>query len=1140
MPTQAVNNIDESKDELFERALKQISVQAFDALLTCGVRNLNGLLQLTSEDMRKDGLSKHIISELLSIPLRFNKNATESDGQNSVIYQNDISTQATMQEQKELSRELESCPLDLELGTPIPNELIARLPTRARNVLFREKVLTIERLLEFQEVDLHKIASIGRKTVYDIRQLQNKVADLTEHTIQTSAKMDTQPKKPICNNRPNFFQRVRCHPRASEHWLSDPKDWSLLSRTLPELFWVTLPSLNDSDYDEDVTIGDLGISATDICKFREITLFQEDAADLLFSLSLGRLLQVSISDDAFLKLLDYIERFTGQRSQSQKFASTAKVSDTPIFADIKTNLIAAFRIPSLLNQDLLNIFYESKSSKTWGDIAKISERTVIRHFGFTLQGLKAIRHIWLLKEHALKFINRILTGLPSESYRSFSSLVDSFVRTVIKKAYHYPVLMGRLGFLDERKWTLEELGQRLKLTRERIRQIEKKFMPALETPRVLERLNLFWYAVDEALEAGGGICCVSEIADLLKISLKWSTPPTEESLASLISLSAKYEVVWVDPIRIIMPKYECVNCEIIGPCLIKAVENQSSGTLLFEDAIAIMREFCQSQKCRKTPDLLKFSEGFLRYLDDEIDEIFADGTTLYTQYAWTQKYGNQRLLLVENILRNASRPMHFTEVHAEINKDRPPHGQLSERNIYGRIAYSHELLLWDRGTYIHRDHVIVPLDLIKKIENEIVSRLDGTIPYISVSGIFELFKEDLLKKNIPSESALYTCLRESNNNVLSCPDYPTIVKKGDLAPRLPVPFVLEAFVLTQEGSVTYEEVRKYALKTLCVNEAIFLTSHFPNIPNLLRMNRGEYIHLSQLSIEADRLLPIVDHLKTLLTLSNHVSALKLYNDKKITCRLIGVSTPILLFSLIQFFYSDQFNLSRYPKICLAGHNEAGNRTTGVTSEVIRYITEKGTPCSYAELYQHFVDKLGYEQLSVYNVHFNSQVIRYSESVIVHLESLGWSKDRQTTLEMLVTNHLHNRKSAGKPYGLIAHLYEYNLDKLPELPNQISWTPTLIGELLCREGRFRSIGTQRNAFLSVPNTYRIETLDDLLHYILNTEYDGAANIDHFISDMREAGILKRKLTSMMLGEESRVVIEGNVVKLAGLSGHAERT
>jgi hypothetical protein len=116
-----------------------------------------------------------------------------------------------------------------------------------------------------------------------------------------------------------------------------------LSRTLPELFWVTLPSYTGVDDDEKVTISDLGISSSDIDKIRAIALFPEDSADLLFYISLGYLLQVDISDDTFSIILDYLARILGLSNLPKMFVSTAKVSDTPIFSDIQTALIEAFR-----------------------------------------------------------------------------------------------------------------------------------------------------------------------------------------------------------------------------------------------------------------------------------------------------------------------------------------------------------------------------------------------------------------------------------------------------------------------------------------------------------------------------------------------------------------------------------------------------------------------------------------------------------------------------------------------------------------------------------------------------------------------------------------------------------------------------
>jgi len=1018
--------------EFFENVLKQISVQAFDALLTCGVRDLAGLINVSEKKLRQLGIKPFIITELMDIQHKIN------EGRNLTL----------------VNETLQKKPTDLDLPSPP--------------------------------------------------------------------------------------QRVRCHSRTSDQWLSDPANWSLLSRTLTELFWVTLPSSNAYAFKDDVTIGELGITGNDMCKFREIVFFPDDSADLLFSISLGYFLQVSISDEAFSIILDYFERLTGHQNLTKSFVSTAKVSDKPVFADIQVYNIENFRAPRLLCSDFLALFEDGKSMIYWRDLALISERNIIKHFGFTLKGLKAIKNLWQLKEHALESIARISNGLPIDAFSSFSNLVDRFVRSIIKKDYHCTVIMGRLGFLDEKKWTLEELGKRLNLTRERIRQIEKMYTPVLEKPKVLERLNLLWCAVDEVLTMGGGVCCVSEIANSLKNHYNWISVPSEDALASLISLSASYEVVLATPIRIIMPSHKCISCSEIGPILSKIVEGQASGTISFEKATAKMSGFCLGHACDTYVQINRFSNGFLHFLDDAIEEVLADENTLYTQYAWGQKYGGRRIQLVEIILRNAGRAMHFTEVHSEINKHRPEHGKISAHNIHAYLGRSPEILLWDRGTYIHRDYVSFPSDLIAQIENEIIRRLDYDIPYLSVSGIYKLFIDDLIMNRIPSESALYSCLRESSNKNLTCPDYPNIMKNCACVQRLPITLVLESFVLKQEGSVTYEDLRSYAVDTLCVNEAVFVGSHLQNIPNLLRMNRGEYIHLNQLAFDAGRFSPIIDHLTALLKTSNHVSAIKLYNDKKISCRLMGISTPMLLYSLIQLFYSDQFDLSRFPKICIAGHLETGSRTTGVASEVISYIREKGAPCSFAELYQHFVNELGYKQMSVYNVHFNSQVIRYSESVVAHLESLEWSEEKQASLELLASSHLINRESAGKPYGLVSHLYDYMHDELPEFPDQISWTPTVIGELLSTGGKYRIIGTPRNAFVAVPNSYSIETLDDLLHYLLDTEYDGAANIDQFISDMREAGVLKKSLTSIMLGEDSRVVIDGNVVKLVGLSDRVEGT
>ena len=493
------------------------------------------------------------------------------------------------------------------------------------------------------------------------------------------------------------------------------------------------------------------------------------------------------------------------------------------------------------------------------------------------------------------------------------------------------MIRGRLG-LDVRKLTLEEIGQIENVTRERIRQIEAKLMAIIEKPKMINQLSYLWLILDNVLQSRCGVCCVRELADILIECCSWTTNPTDEALAALISVNAKYKIVWTPPIRIIMPNHLCVNCIEIGPILTESIVNQESGSLFCQEAFAIMAAFCQQRNCVAISEYLNFSKGYLYFIADAIEEILVDEDTLYTQYAWAQKYGGSRLMLYETILRSAGRPMHFTEVHAEVNKDRPNQNQLSERSVYGNLERSPSLILWGPGTFFHKDFITIPEMLISQIENDIISRLyTDNIPYLSITGIFENYKSLLLENNVPSAQALYSCLRFKNNSEVITDDYPYVLSLKSNGIRLPPPLVLEEYILEHGGIVTLDNIREFATKKLCVNEEVFQVNHLPNIPNLLRVDRGQYVHLSKIAIKVEDIDPIMDHLHNIISTSDHVSVAKLYNEKKISCKLLGIKTPRLLFSIIQMFHSDEFDLTIYPKICIAGHLKSNNLRCGVTS-----------------------------------------------------------------------------------------------------------------------------------------------------------------------------------------------------------------
>lgn len=485
--------------------------------------------------------------------------------------------------------------------------------------------------------------------------------------------------------------------------LTNSLDTSLLSRTLPQIFQTVSHQyyLND---DPQSSISSLAISPHDIDCLRMIALFPDDPADVLFHVTVDYLLQSNISEEAFSCILNHLCSISGFTNRSQMTISAGALSDNPIFTGITTSVIAELQQSHRSMSKNIN---DDVRTMIWENITLLSERSIVARLGFSIKGLKTIWQVWHLKEQGCELMNPLSKDIP---YGNFEQLVDALLLNQVKRERDGRILKGRLGFLDGRKWTLEELGYREKITRERVRQIEEKYISNLKKPKTLSRLDRFWHAVDDVLISRGGVCCVREIANALEKRWGWQNLPSDEELASLLGLTPQYEVVLSPPIRVIMPKHRCVKCQTIRPALIRAVENQPDGVLSFDVALAVMMEFCKNKACcDNVYSITQFSKGYLHYLDDATEEILTDETALYTEDAWTLKYGKKRkLLLVETIFYNAGRPMHFTEVCAELNKDRLEHEKISERNIYAYIERSPDLLLWGRGTDIHPDHISIP------------------------------------------------------------------------------------------------------------------------------------------------------------------------------------------------------------------------------------------------------------------------------------------------------------------------------------------------------------------------------------------------------------------------------------------------
>jgi len=495
------NPIENSHETLFEDILRRISVKAFEALITCGVRDINGFLGMNAEQLTSAGVKPRISAELMDLQRQTNvqitpeSDAEVDDGTGIVTGSDEIHSDA-----------LAHVSSPVEVGTPIPEDLLRKLTTRALNVMVRESIVSCEHLLSFQQHALYELEGVGTTTVQDIQRLQ---ARIVERYPKFARLVNRHAQRTMSQGqeRPFFYPRILDFSRLGERKPSDPAEWSLLVRTLPEVLELhqsVSPGKESGALDDCPSLDSLNIPMNELERFRGIALFPEDSADLLLSVTIGYLLEVNLSEKAFSTIVDYCARYFGHTSQSVLPIPTDSVSDETILLGLPIDEIAEFAVIPLPDDIALVLDENSLSTVHWSDIALLSEQSIIKRFGFTKQGLITIKHVWQLKDQAFDLYQELSAGLSAEMYADFDILVDAFVETVAKNDRELTILKGRLGLLDGRKWTLEELGHHQAVTRSRIQQIDKKRTPLLRLPENVERLNRLWLAVDETLTDGGG------------------------------------------------------------------------------------------------------------------------------------------------------------------------------------------------------------------------------------------------------------------------------------------------------------------------------------------------------------------------------------------------------------------------------------------------------------------------------------------------------------------------------------------------------------------------------------------------------------------------------------------------------------
>ncbi len=892
------------------------------------------------------------------------------------------------------------------------------------------------------------------------------------------------------------------------------KPWSILNKSIASIVEETFSFAENFDslteYQK-LKIIDLGLTKHDA----QVLWFQgflpEDPLEFLLHLTLIKLVYLGLENGFYIRFFEYLKKSFSVNIP--KYLS-------------ENSREATFILNDLLDDSLLNVEVQiprelglkksgSTSLKTSvKDIGEINEHKILKNYGLNQRSIQVLVFFWMVSNE-LSFLRYYL----SEScylydYSSIDDYLSACVDLVCIKesSRNGNIFKQRIGLYNGHPYTLQEIAENVSMTRERVRQILSKCIKHFKsTNNIFHHLNLLM--IESANKNGGAL----RLSEFINQVFEGDSGADPIPLLEILSFLKLYGVEIKDGV-IIRDNYPCLRCKEWKKSFLAMVIDSGPGVVSFDKAIIWIKDYCYNASCAFNANIENFSYGFIQTVD--IPGVFKDESlNFYSGYEYTF-YSATKSEKCEIVLKELKKPAHFSEVYEHL-LIRDPGESFSKISVHNSLSSSENVLLWGKGIFIHKCYVPLNEKIFSEIELFLVNKLDGNTPLYYIHGAYNYFDQKLNDIQVPNVQALYSCLKIKNNENLIFSDFPYVqLESCGYEARPTVQSVVSEFIKLYGKSIKKKHLLGYAIEEIGMTEQIFTSSVLPHLPEVIRCDKDEYIHIENIEMDKSKITPIYDYLHEVVSKFSHISIHKVFKDKRVTCASIGITNPVYLYYLLKYYYSEQFSFNNFPQV-------SDNTIDSITEQIINYIKSKESPCSYQELKKHFSGKLGYSENFITMVKTNDQIVKYSNTSVTHLDSIQWDEEKSDKIDALVDSYLTTIEKSGRLYGKISDFYNIYFNNLPEI-HTCNWTTTLFTELL--GDKFLFLGNKKDAFTFAENTNDIHCFEDLIYQIIVKEYDGAANLNDFRVSLIERGLISNQLTKHMLKPGKKVEILENMIKI----------
>lgn len=717
-----------------------------------------------------------------------------------------------------------------------------------------------------------------------------------------------------------------------------------------------------------------------------------------------------------------------------------------------------------------------------------------------------------------------------------------WIRSLARSKKQAHAFMLRKGMLGLAPMTLDLVGEKVGgVSRERARQMERAVEERAGATHEQRKLRPLIGAFAAVVRQRGGMVALNELIKAVLCRGKDGDHLT--SAAGLVEFFSTLQV-WKDS-GLLLQKDGVVRDGTSRPVVrgLAAVVDEVASSAADErhtsDLWSIDREQLRDGLKKSfalvsaTPTLEHVPDALLDAVLKQCKErVKPYRGRVYSMDLWRLRFGNVAEM-VDTVLHQVGKPAHFSKIAEYASKWRPG---ISERNVHAALDRSDNALLWDLGTFVHKDNVVLPFSLIHDVERWLLEMLKEDLPFVSVNGAFLQFHTRCEQAAFPSEVALYTCLRQSSHPELVYPRLPCVYLKKRFTERIPMVLAFEEFLRDAGGPVSQQELREFGIGKLFLRDYQFYQVS-QRLSNVIRTADWGYVYLDNSGLDRKSILPLIRHTQEVLIKEEHCSVDKIYRDKRVTCKSAGIDGPVMLYSVLQYFGGELFSLDGYPRVARCHYGEERKRQHSIRHRVLDFVRDSRKPCPYEVLEKRFVEELGYKEQQVYSVVLDDEVCLYHPGCVIHHQTLAWDDAKQHLLEHAAL-HIYEDAVRGNMYfGRVSHLVESG--DLPPLPPDLNWSATMIADLLTKGGRYLVLGNSREAFVPRMNDQGLQSFEDLIAKLLNRDWGGAANLAAFEGALAEAGLIKKRLSPVMLGSGEIVVIKNGEILLKELLVDAQR-